>query len=469
MANYYGPLTHRTSSDVSTVVDPRFGTAATPVQPPGWGEGGGGGVPLDDGAVWVDTDYTGTTDASADINAAIAAAYAAGSSVLATRHSPPVRLRPGVLRLDSPILVHPRTQLVGSGMRATKLVPYGNVTAIGQETTYGVRDDVTIRDLEIDASNQTAGSGAEPKGIYITQGKRVQMLNLYVHDTWRTGIGIDFITGLIHGCWVVNNGRSNAARASGSHPGNSGIGIGLQDVEGTTEQLVISGNLAAGCSNFGIFVETQSGNIVGRGVVITGNTCRDNGRGGISDAGGSGVLIAANTCIDNDGAGIAVDYGTMGVQPNKGRPGARTLIESNMLDGNAYGVHLETAGDWDLDSPHVRGNTIHGNASHGILGTLDGTGAHANAWMVGNAIHDNGGDGIHLTGAASVARLAVTDNRIWDNVGAAVSVDTPTTASRIWGNEAWSNGSGVYFDTAKSHTGHRIDTSWVEGANTLPS
>ena len=43
MAERHGPLSFRSGSDVSTVVDPRFGTGLTPTQPPGWGASGGGG------------------------------------------------------------------------------------------------------------------------------------------------------------------------------------------------------------------------------------------------------------------------------------------------------------------------------------------------------------------------------------------------------------------------------------------
>lgn len=323
--------------------------------------------------------------------------------------------------------------------------------------------------LEIDAINQTAGSGATPKGIYITQGKRVQMLYLYVHDTWRTGIGIDFVTGLIHGCWVVDNGRSNAARASGSHPGNSGIGIGLTNVEDTTEQIVISGNLAAGCSNFGIFVESQHGSLVGRGVVITGNTCRDNGRGGIADAGGHSVVITGNSCLGNEGAGVAVDYGTMGVQPTKGRPGAHTLVSGNMLEGNERGVRLETAGNWNLDSPHITGNTIPGNTEGGVVAQLDGTGAHENVWFDGNATCDSGGPAVLLTGSTTVDRLAVTDIRMWGNAGSAVERGDGHDARTGHGQR----GLGQH---RRDHVRHGQDPHvpchrlhWVDGSDVLPT
>jgi hypothetical protein len=38
----------------------------------------------------------------------------------------------------------------------------------------------------------------------------------------------------------------------------------------------------------------------------------------------------------------------------------------------------------------------------------------------------------------------------------------------VSGNQGWSNGSGAVFDTAKAHTGHRVDTSWMDGTNTPP-
>lgn len=468
MAIHHGPLTFRNGGDTSTVVDPRFGTAATPVQPPGWGGGGGGGGVDLSNDIWVDTDYTGSTDASADINAAIAAAYDLGQT--AGVWSATVRLKAGVLRLDNPIMARRRTRLIGSGRRHTILKPFGSASGIRAEAIGAAPDDMEFGHFQIDGTNQAGNSPSpQPKGMYFTNARRVYVHDLWVQKTWATGIGIDFITGVIENCWATDNGRQNAARSPGTFPGCSGIGIGLREVDGTGHQLVITGNHCNGNSNYGIFVESQNGSAIARGVVIVGNTCRDNGQCGIGDSGGLGTIITANTCLDNDQGGVGIDYGTMGVQPGKGLPGVRTQVTGNVLSANAHGVLLESAGPLGLSSPRISCNDISSNDGDGIHAVLAGSGVHENVWADGNTISSNGGDGIRLTGSASVARLAVTDNRIWGNTGAAVTVETPTAGVRVWGNEAWDNTAGVVFDIGKTHTGHRIDTTWVEGASTLPS
>lgn len=423
------------------------------------------GASSDGLAVVVDTDYTGATDASADINAAIATAFDIGQAFTPNVWSMPVYLKPGLLRLDAPIVARRRTRLIGAGIRNTILKPYGNVTAITAGSTYG-RDDMMFSGFQIDGANQTGSVGfSEPKGMYFTYGLRVHISNLWVQNTWASGIGIDFVTGTIRDCHVNNCGRQNAAFASGTWLGCSGIGIGAGE-SSAEEPLSIVNNICKANSNYGIFVETQM-QVEKVGYNITGNYCEGNRLAGIGDSGASGARIAHNTCAHNVGAGIAIDYGSMTAAGN-GRPGTHSMIDGNHLYDNDIGIEMVTDSTKALIAPHIRGNTIRGNRL-GIGAALNGSGTHGPAWIDGNAIYDNTAAAISIDGTTSVSRLAITGNRIWNNTGAAVSIETPTSAARITGNEAWGNGAGIVFDTALTHTSPVIDSTWVDGADTLPS
>ena len=462
------PLKYVGATGVTTIIDPRFGTGDNPIQPLTWSSGSSGHPQ----GVLVETDYTGATDASADINAAIALAYDIGQATASSGgpYSVPVYLKSGILRLDSAIMARRRTVLIGAGTRNTIIKPYGPTTAISAEAVGAAPDDMEFGHFQIDGANQTSAGSAIPKGLYFTQARRVYVHDLWVQNTWATGVGIDRITGVIENCWATNCGRSNASRAAGTYPGNSGIGIGLGNLDGVGMQLTIVGNHCSGNSNYGIFIESQGGVADTRGVVIVGNTCRDNGRSGIGDSGSLGAVIASNICIDNDQAGVALDYGSMGVSLDKGLPGRHVQITGNFVQGNRWGVYCLTAGQLGLEAPKIQGNTIHANTDSGVYLELNGSAEHGNVWIAGNAISENGGHGVEATGTATADRLAITDNRIWDNVGSAVHVGTATTSVRVTDNEAWGNGAGIFFDTAKGHgTPVSIDSAWIDGADTLPA
>lgn len=470
MANLYGPLSYADGEDTSTVIDPRFGTGAIPVQPAGWGGDGAGTV--DTGEIWVDTDYTGATDASTDINAALQLAYQIGQTA-GNFLSPTVRLKPGVLRLDSRIGVGRRSRLVGSGMRATRLRPVGNTHGIERDQVNfdSQPDDIWISDLEIDGAAQT-GTGAAYKGITGAGGLRITLKNLWVHDTAATGIGWDSYGGVIENCWATGCGRN--AKASSGQPGNSGFGIGIGSVNtypsgypANYQPLTVSNCHAYDNGNYGFFWETQNATGFPRGLSVVGCTSARNRLDGFGDDGGHGLRMIGCTAYDNDGAGFGLNWGTMGVDKG-GKPGVHTAIIGCYSEGNAYGVRARTDGTtYDLIGLMVKDSHIIDSTVAGVLLSAAGTGTHRDLWLAGNHV-EGSPVGVRVIGGATVDRLAVTGNRIKGMTGAAVSVEAPTTNVRVWGNEAWGNGSGIFFDTAGPHTNHRIDTSWVEGANTLP-
>lgn len=476
----FAPLRHYGQGEF-TVVDPRFGTGPTPTQPSGWGDGGGGTTPtdpgtilVDTGEIWVDTDYTGATDASADINAALQLAYDLGHAPGPTQIT--VRLKPGILRLNNNLHVGRQSRLVGSGMRATRLVPTGSCHAIahtGVNTYSSAPDDIWVSDLEIDGAQQT-GFGAAYKGITGSGGLRTTFRNLYVHHTAATGIGWDTFGGTIENCWAIGCGRN--AKATPNMPGNSGFGIGVGHPNTYPPAsdypnwcpISVSNCHSIDNGNYGFFFETQNAANTPVGMSIIGCTARTNGRDGIGLDGGAGTIIQGCTVHDNAEAGIGLNWGTMGVDKG-GHPTKRAIILGNHIENNTFGVRGRTDGTtYDLADLMVKDNMILGSTSEGVLMSAAGTGVHQRLWVAGNYI-EGGTAGVRAIGGQTITRLAIEGNRITGATGAAVSVETPTAAARVTGNEAWANGSGVYFNTALSHTGSVVDTSWVEGTSTVPS
>lgn len=481
MTDYYGPLVNVRGAHRDVVVDPRFGTGAEPTAPAGWDGGGGepvgvydprfgtgdlptqpsgwGGLGASDtpGEIWVDTDYTGTTDASAAINAAITTALAAEKPLT-------VRLAPGILRLNNPIGLKAGVRLIGSGMGHTILAPYGTSHGLARASGYVPDlDDMTLQDFQIDGSNQTLTGSSNPKGAFFTHARRITVRNLYIHDTNATGLGIDHITGIIENVWAIGNGRSITSGLYPGTPGCSGIGIGVGSLDAQWEPLTITGCHAEGNGNYGIFAEAQV-TPTAAGFSIIGCTSRNNLRAGIGDCGSFGGRIIGNSVVGNP-VGIELSGGTVA----GARPGRHALVEGNYVADNTVGVKIDAPTNGKpMSGVMVAGNTIRTSTSHGVEISFGGSN-NANVLIDSNQIYENAGDALHVAATtSSLARLAVTDNRAWSNTGAAVSINSSTSHARVTGNEAWSNGSGVFFSTARTHTSSVVDTAWVEGANTLP-
>lgn len=427
------------------------------------------------GGIVVDTDYTGGTDASAAINAAIVQAYSDGGG--STGYSTPVILKAGTLRLDSPITARARTTLIGAGKKATILRPYGSITAIEAAVVDGTvkPDDMVFAHFQIDGAAQTGTSGSPwPKGMYFTDSRRLLVEDVLIQNTWATGFGIDYITGVISNCWAISCGRQNAARAAGSWPGSSGIGIGTKNMDSTgTEMLTITGCHTAGNSNYGIFLETQ-GTDSPAGVQIIGCTAYDNGQSGIGECGSTGTSIIGNTCYGNDVAGISLDGGTIGA----GKPGRHTLVQGNHCYGNGVGIRAYATGTDSNDvivAPHITANTVRGNTAEGILVSPATSGSQVHKWgtIAGNVVSENGSHGIRLgVGGQNLARFAVTRNRVWNNTGTGILVDGPTTDLRVTYNEVWGEGAtqatALNVSTTYTHTGFVNTGNDNEGTVTVP-
>lgn len=384
----------------------------------------GGGT----GEILVRGDYTGATDMTATVQAAIDSASVAGVGV---------RLGYGTLRLEAALIPVTGTQIRGMGIGKTILRPQGTANAIERhaEISDPSIDDVVFEDFEVDGTDQVMPSGGYTatmtKGIFIEKMRRITMRNLHIHDTGATGLGIDHVTGVIENVWAVRCGRLN----DGTGPGGSGIGIGTGWLDEHYEPLTISNCHTEGCGRFGIFVESQTGGIYPSGITITGCTARGN-KDGIGDAGTRGTIITGCHVYGNTRSGIAVDNGTF----SAARPGIGTQIVHNDVTGNGVGVMLYGALDGALDQTLVSGNNIQDNTGNGVEllvnpRTISDLARYVK--VADNDIHGNGKNGVALTRLTGTVTLNpldglwITRNRLWNNGGAApdncgirIAVDT---------------------------------------------
>jgi hypothetical protein len=409
----------------------------------GSGSGGVVGV-LDVSVAPYLADRTGATDASAAIQAAIDAA------ALAVTTTGTVKIPAGLYRLTTPLRPKSGVEIIGAGVGRTILKPIGSISAITPVnltdfTAAAPLTDAVFRDFEIDGSLQTVPGGvytSAVKGIYIQHHKRVHYLNLYIHDTAATGLGVDhFYEGcLIERVQATGCGRLN----SGSDPGGSGIGIGSIGDSGE-QPLTISNCWALNNKRFGIFVESQTGSITTApsGARIIGCWAKGN-QVGIGEAGNRRTVIVGNSCSNNTVAGIAASPGTFG----PGQPGIDNIIQGNNCYLNAIGILLDYTGNDTNGKTSVADNECNFNDGHGIAVKADTVSPGA-VTIAGNITHDNGRCGIKIyyggtTNTASFVQGEITSNVVFNNGTLAAAGDRdgirialPCTDVRVKGNRCY--------------------------------
>ena len=183
MVDYYGPLVHTAGADTSTVVDPRFGTAAIPTQPVGWGGGGGEGGGAAEGVL--------LTGPHADWGAAVNSALAANGTVRVASGLGDIPLRTEI------VIPSNRTLEMGRGTRFSvtndhvqptvlplpRRAHYAMIRPDGTSSTYA--ENIIIRGVQIDGSQATPRI-PDPVGTYFGIGI-IYARNVLVEDcscTW---------------------------------------------------------------------------------------------------------------------------------------------------------------------------------------------------------------------------------------------------------------------------------------------
>jgi hypothetical protein len=169
----------------------------------------------------------GSTDDTAAIQSAINAASTAGGGS--------VYIPAGTYKVTSSIVPLSNVRIQGAGIGSTTVAGYGRQFSIflNQATLGNPVTDVEICDLTIDGTNVT-DSSISPiiKGIYMQYCKRLRIHNIYVYNTWATGIGTDFlIDSIIDACILDSCGVRGIAAGMGTGCNGVGIGTGAYAIE----------------------------------------------------------------------------------------------------------------------------------------------------------------------------------------------------------------------------------------------
>jgi hypothetical protein len=355
-----------------------------------------------------------TGEIGASVNAALAAAAA---DTYSFGKPGQVIVAPGSYAQTTSIVPVSGVDLIGSGWGKTVFRPQGNVPCIVKAATLGSPiTDILYADFEIDGSSQTVGVYTSSlKGVDMQYVTRATFEHLYVHDTYASGLGLDFLTGVrIHDCLVKNAGLGN----SGTDPGGNGIGIGTGG--SASEDWTVSSCRVTGSARFGIMGETQFNTVFSTGGKILGNHVEGN-QHGIVDCGMGGATITGNTSVGNTGAGFAVNAGTYST-PTLGKYG---LMVANVSKGNSSHGFFYDASTKQVDAGYrFHDNISVGNAGCGFRVDL-GSATTRMVSICGNEVGKNttGGIYINATGAGGAVDFTIDRNELYSNVAAAGSAD----------------------------------------------
>lgn len=365
----------------------------------------------------------GTTDCTVALQALVTNLSAAGGG-----H---IQLPAGTIKLSGSINCTSNITISGAGVGATIIKPTKTAFLYVTGTQASPVTDFHLRDLTIDAADQTGGY----KGIAMQYLKRCSFQNLHVKNTQFTGVGIDYLVD----CHLSNVITENTGLGNdGTMPGGNGIGIGVGGFTGIPEDFALVGCVAIAAKRSGIMIE-RSGIATTAGARIIG--CYATGcEKGFQDAGGAAAIFEGNFAWNNTGPGFAIDQGTIGVSG----PGYMGRVSGNSAWKNgAEGIRYDAS----LVAPQsltyaITGNTCSQNAGAGIKAML---------------------------GATDVANVDISGNQCWRNTLPGLWVVSSGAGScvdwRITGNDLPNNGRATYLNQM------RIDANMIGGSvseNTCP-
>ncbi|MBD9528371.1 right-handed parallel beta-helix repeat-containing protein [Paracoccus sp. PAR01] len=409
-------------------------------------------------------DFAVPNDGITDASPAVQAAYdflGAQANIL----GPSVLYFPqGVFRLDAYITPKSNVTTVMAGWGKSRFLPTGIQSAFLRNASPPLTRANFI-DVEIDGTEQfyEGGPRVSTKGMFFQRWADCQFLRCYIHDTWATGLGIDFsadegASGAPGGSWIIDGRFEDCGRGSQfNDPGSSGIGIGTGKY--AKEPLIISRNICRGNRNFGIFLERQHSATdlyIARQNIITENICSENGAG-IGEVGAGSTVLNSNQCNDNVLFGIYLYGGTIGGSNDGPHPGIETMVSENVAIGNGSdGLR------WDgtLNKPaittgfYTNHNQFHRNGGAGMrfIGKIGQE--MVDFALRGDEIKGNAQGGIVLQ-QGSFRGFDILHARIIDNTGVALQIDAALADSRILGL------------TARSTLGMALQTTAISGLGAL--
>lgn len=387
----------------------------------------------------------GTTDDTVAIQLAINAASAAGGGL--------VYLPPGTYKITSKLTPLSKVKIQGAGSGNTTIAGYGtnfslfeNLAISGSPTT-----DIEICDMKLDGTNVLVPGNYAPlyKGIYIQYTKRMKIHDLYVYNTYATGIGTDFlIDSIVDNCTVENCGVRGAATGQAG-TGANGIGIGTGAY--AIESWIVSNCIAIGCGNNGIMMEDQY-QLVDSSYMTVADCIAYNCKFGFRDSGVSKVSFdncwAANST--NDGFYITTgDIGTLATAFNPkeiqlngcyaygngtGTTANGFTINDAKPDGTLYDVYMTQCAAvsnsqhgfevHNVSKVSMLNCNAHNNQNHGILAYSSTSLAPFNKLIIDGGLFNNNSqvgagqtDGIRIgaSGTGSMDSARVTNVTCFDD------------------------------------------------------
>ncbi len=317
----------------------------------------------------------GTAD-NVEIQAAIDALPAGGGKVV---------LLEGNYNIINQILIS-RTGIDFSGQGPSTIIKIVAGSAIDAIKVHGVGviTGITLTDFAVDGS-LGSGSGVVGAGIYVLEVSRLKIKNLYVHDTYLTGIRVYNYTEItIKSNIVVNSGRGSNAPC-----------IGISKGRGAT----ISGNICIGGAGTDECIDCNAG-VVGdanSNTSIVSNVLSGALQEGIDFTGYNyGAVASSNAIYDC----------LVGINCGGSNAGFGELIVGNHIYDCGTGIKAETGADISFLS--IVGNKIYSASSRGISAV-----ALSDSIIIGNWIYDSGMWGIDIVGIAR--RIAVVGNLVMNS------------------------------------------------------
>ena len=287
-------------------------------------------------------DWGAVGDGSTDCLAAFRNAYIDVSAI----GGGDVLVPMGVYKLTNLVAPKSNVNIIGEGIGRSILKLYGGAAIKHTGASDNVLENCTFRDLEVDASEQTI-EGA--KGFFITYGKNLFYERIYLHDTWATGFGNDFMVDSVYSfCIAENCGRGGTIESYGY----SGFGIGTGAYQ--VETVTLSNCIARGNKRYGAFFEVQGGEpgvdaYYSRGCKIIGGYFEGN-QWGVGDSGVEGMVVSGAHINDNIAEGLIV-----------GGPSTGNYAGIN---GVVTGCEIARNGAAGISPAEPTGYAIYGNNLH---------------------------------------------------------------------------------------------------------
>lgn len=342
----------------------------------------------------------GTTDDTAAILSAIAAAVVNGGTVF---------FPPGVFYHLTDIALTNINNVSIKGAGRSGILKSGNSTTCNGIAISGC-SHISVSDLQINGNKSNMSGGINYKiqqGIFITGSDDVTVERCYIHDCYSSGI---MANGNNTNLFIKNN-RMVACF-------DNQIYVRANDLTPYTacSNGTISGNICSGGSYSGIQVLGSSyytiennicfnnGPTAGQGdgigsegasyITITGNVCYNNGVQGIqsrftNEVGtaqiSSHIIIKGNECYNNTNAGG--DNGGIGVNDSDD-----VLVEGNLVYGNTFGININGGNGNGVTNCKIIGNKVRNNSDSGIRLT---PGNASTFILEDNESTDNGGDNLY--------------------------------------------------------------------------